>query len=77
MVEVLSKNVEMPPHIEDMIVSIKDRFIREKLESSDRKIENATRIMKVSAFCNNRDAVNVSDVLLFVHTAWNDYAERE
>jgi len=77
MVEAFAKEVDMPPYIEDMIVSIKDRFIREKLESSDRKIENAARIMQVSAFCNNRDAVNVSDVLLFIHTAWNDFAERE
>jgi len=77
MAEGLSKNIVLPPYIKDLLVTIKDRFIREKLESSDRKIENAARIMKVCAFCNARNSVNVSDVLLFVHTAWNDYAERE
>jgi MoxR-like ATPase len=76
-IKVLSKDIIISDFIMDVILTIKDRMIKEGLEASDRKIENAKRIMQVSAFCNGRSNLDVSDVSLFIHLGWKDFTERD
>jgi MoxR-like ATPase len=76
-IKVLADEIIITDFIMDIIITIKDRMIKEGIEASDRKIENAKRIMKVSAFCNDRKHLDVSDVALFLHLGWKDFNERD
>jgi MoxR-like ATPase len=76
-VKAMAEEIIISDFVYDVMVTIKDRMVREKLEASDRKIENAARIMKVSAFCNRRHMLDVSDVILFLHLGWKSFEERD
>lgn len=74
---VLSQDVKMTEYIENIIVVIKDLFIKQRTQMSDRKIKNAQNIMKVSAYCNGRKELDISDILIFIHVGWRNFDDRE
>jgi len=76
-ISMLSEYVQVPSYIDDILYRFRERYIREKLKASDRKIGNTARIMKVSAFCNGRSEIDISDLFLLLHTTWSDYYERD
>ena len=76
-IKMLASDIQVPAYIDEILLMFRDRFIREKLSASDRKMTNAARILKVSAFCNARDRIDISDLFLLLHLAWSNYYERD
>lgn len=73
----LSEDISLPSHIEDILIVIKDLLIKQRSKASDRKIDDSLRIMRVSAYCNGRNALDVSDVLLLMHLSWRNFDDRD
>lgn len=71
-----AKDVEIPEYILDLFAILKSQFSSAKLKASDRKIEDSRDIMKVCAYCNNRNYLDVSDLFIFTHTMWLNFSER-
>jgi len=73
----MAENVKISEYIEEVIIAIKELFVKQRIKMSDRKISNAINIMKVSAFCNGRTELDLSDVLLFMHIGWRNFDDRD
>jgi len=72
-----AQSVEIPQDIIDSIINIrmkiKDTF-KENLDESfsDRRLVKILKILRVTAYTNERSEVNHSDLLLLAHCLWND-----
>lgn len=76
--ELALKYVSIPPYIVNIIIDLKTSFVQKKAKASDRKIGTTINdIMKVSAFCNGRFELDISDIFLFMHAQWSNYIDRE
>ncbi|MCK9549469.1 AAA family ATPase [Aquamicrobium sp.] len=73
----LSNKIKRPKYIVNIIIQLTKLFISSRIKASDRKNGDIIRILTVSAFLNNRDAIDVSDLFLFLHLGWEDYNERK
>jgi len=81
-----SKDVEVPPHVVEIILNLKSRLddhFKDEIKSqihekvSDRKLVKSIGLLKTSAHTNGRDRVNISDTLLLLHCYWNRLENRE
>lgn len=71
-----SKEVSLTDEIKQLYATLMDRTDAEGLKCSDRKFGNALDVLKTSAFLNNRDRVDFSDIFIMKDIAWADYNER-
>lgn len=71
-------SIMIPSGIVEIFDSITSELIKQRVKTSDRKYEKILhRAMKVSAYLNNRNAIDISDIFLLLHAAWHDEAEKE
>jgi len=49
----------------------------ESLKISDRRLKKMVKILKVSAYTNDRLSVDVSDMYILIHMLWNDPRDKE
>ncbi len=76
------QNIEIPKNviklIKDIRSAIKNEFKENMDESfSDRRLVKIQKLLKASAFTNNRQEVNISDILLLKHCLWNNPENRD
>lgn len=76
------KKIKIPEEIKTLIKNIRlefnEKFKENKQESiSDRKIVKIIKLLKISAYTNNRKEVDISDVLLLINCLWNNPDNRE
>lgn len=81
------KDVEIPEHVAQIILSLKRRLdeefegernhgqITEKI--SDRKLVKSIGLLKTSAYTNGRESINISDTLLLLNCFWNRMENRD
>ena len=77
-----AQKISIPKQVVEVIknirVSIKDEFKENSDESfSDRRLVKIQKLLKASAFTNNRKEVNFSDIILLKHCLWNNPQNRE
>jgi len=76
----LSANaIKILPHIEDLYSELEANIFNAGIKVSNRKFgpEYIIRALKTSAWLNGRDAIDVSDLLLVQHMAWQTKIERD
>lgn len=73
------KHVYFPMEVENMFIALKKAISKDGIEASDRKFgpDYIVLALKVSAWLNNRDFVNYSDLLHVRHFAWSSYLDRD
>ena len=69
--------VKIPDNVRTAYITIREKMIQLRVKVSDRKINLALDIFKVSAFINNRDYIDFSDLFLLNHIMWRNFLERE
>lgn len=71
--------IEISEEIADSYTSLKHKLVNEEsIEASDRRLIGAMRnAMRVSAYLNGRNAVDLSDFFILSHIIWNNYSEKE
>lgn len=79
--------VQIPPEIEALIFDVRERIERHnsmltdpsngRIIVSDRRWKQAARLLRTSAFLNDRDAVDAIDCILLRHCLWSVDDERE
>jgi MoxR-like ATPase len=69
--------VKIPESIRKAYILIREKMIKQRVKVSDRKINLALDIFKVSAFLNNRQEIDFSDLFLLNHIMWKNFLERE
>lgn len=72
-----SKKILISKEIEEVIIDIRKEFKEtfkndNNEEFSDRKFVKVLKFLKVSAYTNGRDKVDLSDLLLLVNCLWNN-----
>ncbi len=73
----VKNEIKIPHFMIELFHSITLSFITQKVKTSDRKYERIlNNSMRISAFLNNRDHVNISDIFLLLHSAWHDEGEK-
>ena len=76
----LSNAVTLPPAIIAVLTSMRV-FLRDGVNPSiyisDRRLKKAAKALKVSAYCNGRSAVGLTDCLLLQHMLWYAPEEKE
>lgn len=55
---------------------MKNNIVRNELNISDRKLDDAVDVFRASAYLNGRDAINYSDMFVLMHMGWRNYTER-
>lgn len=68
--------VKISEEFEHLYLNLMDRTVAEGLKCSDRKYGYAIEVLKMSAFLNNRNYLNNSDIFIMKDIAWVDYIER-
>lgn len=72
------EKIAIPDFILEYFDSIVTTLITQKVKTSDRKYERVLHgMIKVSAYLNNREFVDISDLFLLLHTSWHDDVEKE
>ncbi len=76
------QKVKLPKEIINIVLNIADMYIEElkdnkKERISDRKLVKLSKLLKISAYTNGREEVNLSDVFLLKECLWNDYENGE
>lgn len=72
------ENIAIPDFILEYFDNIVTTLITQKVKTSDRKYERVLHgMIKVSAYLNNREFVDISDLFLLLHTSWHDDVEKE
>lgn len=71
------QNIEIPQRIIEVTKKIRRALKAEFKENmdesfSDRRLVKIQKLLKSSAFTNNRKEVNISDILLLKHCLWNN-----
>lgn len=70
--------VSIPKGIAQSYNQLKKKLIvEENMDASDRRLKHAISPMKVSAYLNNRNEIDESDIFLLQHIIWNTYAEEK
>ncbi|AHJ12990.1 AAA family ATPase [Sulfurospirillum multivorans] len=70
--------IVIPDFIIEYFDSIVTTLITQKVKTSDRKYERVLHgMIKVSAYLNNREFIDISDLFLLLHTSWHDDVEKE
>lgn len=72
----ISKRIVMPPNVRKLYSYLRERMIRNRVKVSDRKINLALDIFKVSAYLNGRNYINFSDLLILKHILWKNFNEK-
>lgn len=70
-------DIEISPEIYNIYYEITTAFITAGVKTSDRKYGVILDIMKISAYLNNRESVDYSDLFILLHTAWHNDVEKE
>lgn len=72
--------VILPANVVNILVTVR-AFLRDQISPSiyvsDRRLKKAAQALKVSAFCNGRSVVTVSDCLLLQHMLWYSPEDQE
>jgi len=76
------QNIAIPKKIIQVIKNIRSAIKKEFKENmdesfSDRRLVKIQKLLKSSAFTNNRQEVNISDILLLKHCLWNNPENRD
>lgn len=76
------QNIIIPDKIIKVIKNIRTAIKQEFKENidesfSDRRLVKIQKLLKSSAFTNNRQEVNFSDIILLKHSLWNNPENRE
>jgi len=72
-----SRKITIPGKILSDIDSIINKLLVQDVKTSDRKyLSTIEQVMKTSAFLNQRDVLDESDVFLFLFTSWHNDVER-
>lgn len=72
-----TSTIEIPESVRKAYIMIREKMIQLRVKVSDRKINLALDIFKVSAFLNNRNYIDFSDLFLLNHIMWRNFLERE
>lgn len=74
-----SDSVKISPHIEELYSELESNIFNAGIKVSNRKFgpEYIIRALKTSAWLNGRDFIDVSDLLLIQHMAWQTKIERD
>ena len=73
-----SSKVEINQNIIEFYEEITTEFVKQAVKTSDRKYERTlTTAMKTCAYLNNREAIDISDIFILLHTSWHDAFEKE
>lgn len=75
-IKLKSLEVEVSKEFQDKLLILMEKTIKEGLKCTDRKYGHTMEILKVSAFLNNRNKLNASDLFIFQHIGWTTYNER-
>ncbi|KIM08765.1 MAG: hypothetical protein KU29_03295 [Sulfurovum sp. FS06-10] len=77
-ISVAKENISIPMDIIELFDSITTALITQKVKTSDRKYGRVLHgMIRVSAYLNNRECVDISDIFLLLHTAWHDDVEKD
>ncbi len=68
----LSKSVKIPDFIFDTLYNIRQKVVLLEIGVSERKFDGAVDVFLVSAFLNNREEVNLSELFLMRHMMWEE-----
>ncbi|WP_456470001.1 AAA family ATPase [Caminibacter sp.] len=71
------ETVKIPPLVRRAYISIREKMIQLRVKVSDRKINLSLDIFKVSAWLNNRNEIDFSDLFLLNHIMWRNFLERD
>ena len=71
-----SKEIEIESHFEEKFLKLMEVSIKERVKCSDRKFGYAISILKMSAFLNNRNKINDSEMFIMKNIAWSNYQDR-
>ena len=73
----MKNKIMIPNFIIELFHAITTSLITQKVKTSDRKYARVLHnTMKVSAYLNNRDYIDISDLFLLLHSAWHDESEK-
>ncbi len=78
----LAREVIIPENLISVIKYIRNKLKEEFKDNldenfSDRRLVKIQKLLKVSAYLNDRDKVNFSDILILNHCLWNNPDNRE
>lgn len=71
------ETVTIPTLVRRAYIQIREKMLRLRVKVSDRKINLALEIFKVSAYLNNRKEIDFSDLFLLNHIMWRNFLDRE
>jgi MoxR-like ATPase len=71
-----ANKVQITPEAAKTIARLKTVILTDGIDISDRKFSTAIRILKMSAYMNGRNALDTSDLFLFLHIGWRNYTDR-
>lgn len=66
----LSRTVKIPDYIYQTLFKIRQRVVTLAIGVSERKFDGAIDVFLISAFLNERDEVNFSELFFLVHILW-------
>lgn len=73
----MSQEVEIDKNIYELLYKIRQQIVLYSIGVSDRKFDNAIDALKVCAFLNNRDIVELSDLFILRHIMWKEIIDIE
>lgn len=68
--------VDISESVMDSFLFLKEQIIKNGIETSDRKIDDAMDIFRASAYLNGRDYITYSDLFLLMHIGWKTLKEK-
>lgn len=71
------ESIEIPDDIIDFLSMLRKELAKSRIQVSDRRINFVLNILKVSAFLNDRDYVDYSDLLILRHIMWRNFVEKK
>lgn len=71
------RKIIMPSNVRRLYANLREKLIRNRVKVSDRKINLALDIFKVSAYLNGRNEIDFSDFLILKHILWRDFNEKQ
>jgi len=69
--------VKISPLIRKIYIQVREKMLQLRIKVSDRKINLALDIFKVSAWLNGRKEIDFSDLFLMNHIMWRNFLERD
>lgn len=68
--------VEFKGRVLEFFILLKNNIVRNELNISDRKLDDAVEVFRASAYLNGRDEIDYSDMFILMHMGWRNYTER-